>query len=57
MDNLISLFAVLSLIAVTVVFGWEFLALLLALCLIILLGPALVIHLNHRHRMKQRRGE
>lgn len=57
MDTLIIIFALLSLIVMKVVFGWGFLALFLAFCLIIVLGPALVLHLNHRHRMKQRRGE
>ena len=56
-DNLISIFAILSLIAMAITFGFEFLFLFLALCLLIVLGPALVIHLNHRYRMKQRRGE
>lgn len=57
MDALIIIFAILGLIFFTVVFGWEVLALLVALALIVFLGPLILIRLNHHHRMKQRRGE
>lgn len=57
MDALIIIFAVLSLIFVTVVFGWEVLALLVALALLLVFGPLIVIRVNRHYLMKQRRGE
>lgn len=57
MDALIIIFALLSFILMKVLFGWEFLALFLALCLIIVFGPLIVIRVNRHYLMKQRRGE
>lgn len=57
MDGLIIIFALLSFILMKVLFGWGFLALFLALCLIIVFGPLIVIRVNRHYLMKQRRGE
>lgn len=57
MDAIIIIFGILGLIFFTVAFGWEVLALLLALALLIVFGPLIVIRVNRHYLMKQRRGE